>query len=727
MKSPALLSILCILFYLCPSRIAAQNYNQSAGYLKANSKWVFGSNIGFDKNSNGLFPVTGFNTSGATLSVADSATGQLLFYSNGVQCWTAAGQLMPNGSNIGGEGNGGRTQPVCAVPFVGEQGKYYLFALTDPFSNTGINPDAKGKLYYSVLDMSLNNGAGDIVAGQKAILLDSLLGSSIIAIPGNHCDVWLMSHALYTSEFKAYHITAAGLDLSPVVSNAGPAVYPNPIQFGGNTWRLGYTQGQMSVSSDRSRIAYGVISLNGIPFPAGVSPLGFILSKFNPDNGTVYDALQFNEGAIHVYGTGFSPDNTKLYINIVASDNNTTNGVIQYDISNYNTTAITASAFPVFPMGNGAIKQKYMKLYHDTLFLSNQSTGGTPTLSTINSPNLSGAACAYQDAAIPLTGAIVQGITNDVVFALPSDTTYNTLLDITECAGMPVMVLDGPAGHSAYFWDNGSSNRQRIVSERGTYWLISKNGCQIYADTFRIGGAEFSVSLGNDTTLCNQPSLLLQPAAPDNAAFLWQDGSTGNNFTVTAPGPYWTRVTYEGCNHTDTIHVALADLRQNLGPDDIACRGIPVSVNIEARTSPGATMQWSNGSNASSIYVTEPGNYWLLVTDGDCKASDTLRIVRELCDCPVLIPNAFSPNNDGINDVFAPVTEAGCVLKDYELQIFNRWGQSIFYTYSSDGNGWDGTFNHQPCDAGTYFYTIKMSKGTRAVDFKQKGEVILVR
>lgn len=727
MKNPALCFLLLFTAFAFSTNVPAQNYNQSDGYLKANSKWVFGTNIGWDKTLNNLFPVSGLNASGATLSVADSATGQLLFYSNGVQCWTATGQLMPNGSNIGGEGNGGRTQPVCAVPFVTEPGKYFLFALSDPFSSNGVVPGNKGKLYYSILDMSLNNGAGDIVPGQKAILLDSLLGSSIIAIPGNQCDVWLMAHALYSSTYKAYHITAAGLDLNPVVSATGPVVDPTPVQFGGNSWRLGYTQGQMSVSPDRSKIAYGVISLNGIPLPPGTSPLGFVLSRFNPDNGTVTETLQFNEGDIHVYGTGFSPDNTKLYINVVASGNNTTNGIIQYDISNYNTAAIAGSAMAIFPMTAGSIKQKYIKLYHDTLYLSNQSTGGVPTLSVITDPNQPGILCGYQNAAVSLTGAIVQGITNDIVFAMPADTLYHTLLDVAICADMVPMILEVPAGRTAYRWDNASGNRQRIINQRGTYWAYSNSGCKVHSDTFIVTGTDVKAKLGADTTICNQASFLLQPLVSPDAAYLWQDGSHADSLLVSVSGTYWISVSKDGCTNSDSINVTIADLRQDLGPDDTACKDIPVALTLKAKGTGRTQVTWSDGSTANSLAITTPGTFWVQASQGICKASDTIRVVRELCDCHLMVPNAFSPNNDGINDLFMPQIEPGCAVSGYELYVYNRWGQNVFYYYGHAATGWDGRFQGKPCDAGTYFFYVKMKKGTTGIGFKQQGELVLLR
>lgn len=706
----------------------AQPYNASQGYLKANSKWVFGANIGWNKANNSLFPVTGFNASGASLSVADSATGQLLFYSNGVNCWSANGQLMPNGQGIGGIGTGGRTQPVCAVPFIAAPGKYYLFALTDPFSATGFSNDGKGKLFYSVLDMSLNNGLGDIVPGQKAILLDSLLGSSIIAIPGNNCDVWLMAHALYSSTYKAFHITAAGLDLNPVSSTSGPAVYQTPIVLGADTWRQGYTQGQMSVSPDRSKIAYGVISLNGIPLPAGVTPLGFIVSKFNPDNGIVSETLQFNAGNIHVYGIGFSPDNTKLYVNVVASDNNVVNGIIQYDISNYNATAIANSAFPIFTAPAGSIKQKYIKLYNDTLYLSNQSTGGVPSLSVITAPNLAGALSNYQQAAISLTGSLVQGISNDMVFPLPPETNYATLLDTTICKHFNPFIISAPPGRTAYEWNNGVTNQQQIINALGTYWVKSKSGCTVYIDTFRVTGINaLDVDLGKDTLVCNQDSFLLHPAVPEGATFLWQDGSTADRLRVSQSGSYALAVTLNGCTDRDTISVTFSDLRQDLGADNIACKGVPVAVQAQVNGAQGASILWSTGSTGRSLWIDEPGTYWVTLREGSCQASDTLKVIRELCDCQVAIPNAFSPNGDGRNDIFLPVVEAGCVLTAYELAIYNRWGQLVFYNYGSQVGGWDGYADGQSCDAGVYFYTLKLKKGTRQLSFEKKGDLMLLR
>ena len=88
------------------------------------------------------------------------------------------------------------------------------------------------------------------------------------------------------------------------------------------------------------------------------------------------------------------------------------------------------------------------------------------------------------------------------------------------------------------------------------------------------------------------------------------------------------------------------------------------------------------------------------------------------------IPNAFSPNNDGLNDVFRPIGAKFQRLVDF--RIYNRWGQQIFYSNSID-KGWDGTFNGVPQDVGEYYYVIIASQPATDENQTYKGDVILIR
>ena len=88
----------------------------------------------------------------------------------------------------------------------------------------------------------------------------------------------------------------------------------------------------------------------------------------------------------------------------------------------------------------------------------------------------------------------------------------------------------------------------------------------------------------------------------------------------------------------------------------------------------------------------------------------------------MFIPNAFTPNHDGLNDVFKP---AGMYILEYKLQIFSRWGEQIFE--SSDLNtGWDGRFKGAECPTDNYFYQVT-AKGTNGKSLKKAGTVLLLR
>jgi gliding motility-associated-like protein len=108
------------------------------------------------------------------------------------------------------------------------------------------------------------------------------------------------------------------------------------------------------------------------------------------------------------------------------------------------------------------------------------------------------------------------------------------------------------------------------------------------------------------------------------------------------------------------------------------------------------------------------------------RQSDQLESVSNEVCVPAIshmfIPNAFTPNNDGLNDVFKP---AGMYILEYKLQIFNRWGEQIFE--SSDINsGWDGRFKGSECPTDNYFYQVS-AKGTNGKSLKKAGAVLLLR
>lgn len=140
---------------------------------------------------------------------------------------------------------------------------------------------------------------------------------------------------------------------------------------------------------------------------------------------------------------------------------------------------------------------------------------------------------------------------------------------------------------------------------------------------------------------------------------------------------------------------------------------------------------WSNSLNSEIIntdtfrlYLFDyTGTVWVNGVDiNGCADSAATTLTAEPC-CTLLMPNAFSPNSDGINDVFGPVTNGH--PKDYQFQVFNRWGERIFIGFKAEDK-WDGTFRGKPAEEGIYFYQLN---GTcvNGEKIHQKGDFVLVK
>jgi gliding motility-associated-like protein len=115
---------------------------------------------------------------------------------------------------------------------------------------------------------------------------------------------------------------------------------------------------------------------------------------------------------------------------------------------------------------------------------------------------------------------------------------------------------------------------------------------------------------------------------------------------------------------------------------------------------------WSTGSTEASIEVTVPGMYYITATVTGCRVTDEIKV--EDCESEIWLPNTFTPDGDGINDIFYPV----CYNIPYaSLQVFDRWGELIF-----EGSGpeafWDGKYKGEICQDGIYVCKV---------NYKQKG------
>jgi gliding motility-associated-like protein len=178
----------------------------------------------------------------------------------------------------------------------------------------------------------------------------------------------------------------------------------------------------------------------------------------------------------------------------------------------------------------------------------------------------------------------------------------------------------------------------------------------------------------------------------------WQLGSLqvldGGMYEVIATNSYL-------CTDKDTVNVTV-----NPAPDiyigyaDTICFGQPLMLD------PGggfANYLWHDGSSMQTFMAYEPGVYWVNVEDyNGCRGTDTVAMVP--CNIELLIPNAFTPNGDGLNDVFRPIFK-GWEPTKYSMHVYTKWGQLVYEGYDP-GEGWDGTVDGIALPTGTFAFVI---------------------
>src|SRR5690606_32532111 len=190
--------LLYLLFSLtvCCANAAAQYENvwafgQKGGGLDFNG----GAPVPVSTNL-GVYPGTAFEAFGESSASVCDAPGQLLFYTEGVYVWDRNGNVMPNGQNLVPvfqpnltyTPTSSTSQGAVIVPMPEDSDKYYIFSLTAKEQWQ----QSAGQLYYSVVDMSLNGGLGDVISNRKGIFVDSFLTEKMTATLGDRCNIWLL-------------------------------------------------------------------------------------------------------------------------------------------------------------------------------------------------------------------------------------------------------------------------------------------------------------------------------------------------------------------------------------------------------------------------------------------------------------------------------------------------------------------------------------------------------
>ena len=263
-------------------------------------------------------------------------------------------------------------------------------------------------------------------------------------------------------------------------------------------------------------------------------------------------------------------------------------------------------------------------------------------------------------------------------------------------------------------WDLPGGEYNLLVKE------IAANGCEGTPVVRKILVTTPNDILPANVKLCKGDTFTFYPGS--YSSYLWHDGSTDKNYKTTKQEKVWVKITDKyHCEYSDTSYVTLYNSPNfTLGKDLILCNEGPYRLEVTGFLN----YEWSTG-DISNYIIIYPGEkrIWLKVTDENgCSAVDTINILACNPEDLLIIPNVFTPNNDGVHDKW--------VIKNIELfpntriEIFDRWGRLVFRCDNGYHNNWDGNLNKRPLAEDTYYYIIDLKiPGYKTI----KGTVTIIR
>lgn len=412
--------------------------------------WYFGENAGLDFSSGApQLNLDGQLSTNEGCGTISDANGQLLFYTDGISVWDRGHNQMPNGFGLLGDPSS--TQSGVIIPRPGFSNLYFIFTVDNSAGDNGFR--------YSVVDMNLNNGFGDITS-EKNIELATPTTEKITAVKhANGFDYWVVTHEWNSNNFLAYQITSLGINENPVVSSVGT--------FHGN---LNTAEINASIANT---IGYLKISPNGkrlVSAKFGGENSNVELFNFDDISGVVSNPIlienYFYEASADsgAYGVEFSPDGNILYVTDNDFDFNLnipSTRLHQFDIRLSNAEDIINSATVLY---DGNDKLGALQLAIDgKIYVSNDDK---TALDVINNPNVLGLGSHYQSGVVDLGG-------RSAALGLPPfvqsffNTTFNT--NGTCLGGETEFQLNSDVAVSSILWDFDDGTTSDLLSPTHVY------------------------------------------------------------------------------------------------------------------------------------------------------------------------------------------------------------------------------------------------------------------
>ena len=284
--------------------------------------------------------------------------------------------------------------------------------------------------------------------------------------------------------------------------------------------------------------------------------------------------------------------------------------------------------------------------------------------------------------------------------------------DTTVCQGS-VITLDATNEGATYLWSTGETTAtiSPPLAGSGTQIQVTVDifGC-ITTDDITINTLETpQFTLREDETICENETVTLTVDNPDGRWDIeWNTGETTDDITVSEGGTFTATATINGCSSSDDFTLDIQPLPQfDLGEDFSKCEELTALLTVDRSD---VSVLWSDGTTGNQLIVAEPGLFTATATTSlGCQFEDDIEVSnRECVAFSIYIPNAFSPNQDGRNDVFIASVPEGIFLSEYQLQIFDRFGGQVFETFDINV-GWNGGgLGFQSLQPEVYAYSLRV-------------------
>lgn len=547
--------------------------------------WFFGQNAGIEFTPSGPRARAGELITDEGCSAIADACGNLLFYSDGTNVWNASGVIMPNGSGLLGDPSSTQSAFIIALPQ--NDRFYYLFT-----ASTSTNQAIPDGLNYSVIDMTLDSGQGDVVAGQKNIELLQDATEKITAVKhANGTDAWLITYGESVNgsdnwnRFIAFRLTPSGIDTSGTVFSGSP------------TTRTTERRGYLKSSPDGTRLAMmnqGIVTVND-PDELGV---GAFLFDFDNATGRVNNPERLNfPPNYHAYGGEFSPNNELFYLDL----NTQQGGILAADrlLLQYNLNApnFTDNPFTVYETNlldstdditRGALQiAPDKKIYY--------ARDQSQWLSVINDPNNLGAACNFQYDGMQLAGNTLS------TEGLPPfyETTFEPSFTFVEgCVGTASMffadsIAQCPDASISWNFGDPSSGVNNNSTQSQVDHIYANSGT--YTVTLDITTTAGNYSATRDIVIVNTPTIFpIDDLSACDQLNPFNDGVESINFTALKNQALGNQ---SASLYEASIHASLSDAELDIN-----------DLSSQAEVSTGVYFVRIDRRDSNGCFIIEPFN-----------------------------------------------------------------------------------------------------------------------